>query len=336
MIDMHTHFMARRLLEAAASNGSRFQLRVTPVGDDTYSLQTEFPSMFSSKPTTVTPFHYDWATRVQALGARGITVQVASSATTLSTYWAEEEVSREVVQLINDDLSDAARLHPGRIFGLASLPLPHVKASIGEVDRLASLPGIKGVLMLSSINGRNLSDREFDPLYARIEEADLPIFVHPGSGLSPERMSEHFLFNVVGFPTEQALAAASVVLGGVLDRFPKLTFCFGHGGGAFLFLLGRIECGYDVSDVLASGIHDRPLNYLKSVYVDCLLHDDRALRYITETIGPDHVMLGTDWPWPMEDTDVVDRVRRADTLSVDERQLILFDNANRVFRLGLV
>lgn len=189
--------------------------------------------------------------------------------------------------------------------------------------------------VLSGVQSFNYywADPSLDSFCQRLQDLGVPIFVHPYGSLNQERLEWHLLVNVVGFPTEQAVAAWSVILGGVLDRFPRQRFCFGHGGGALLFVKGRVERGYDASAALRAGLRRRPSEYLDSVYVDTLIHDDRALRYIVETIRVDHLMFGTDSGWPMEDPDMIPR-RRLEGVDEAGRERILGTNVVGVYRLA--
>ena len=126
------------------------------------------------------------------------------------------------------------------------------------------------------------------------------MFVHPWDMLAPERMSRHWLPWLVGMPAELALAIASVVLGGVLDRHPSLRLLFAHGGGAFPGLLGRVEAGFHARpDLAATATATEPRDAVRRIYVDSLTHDPDTLRFIAGVVGEDRVALGTDYPFPL-------------------------------------
>ena len=126
------------------------------------------------------------------------------------------------------------------------------------------------------------------------------MFVHPWDMLAPERMSRHWLPWLVGMPAELALAIASVLLGGVLDKLPKLRLLFAHGGGAFPGLLGRVEAGFHARpDLAATATDTEPREAVRRIYVDSLTHDPDALRFIAGIVGEDRIALGTDYPFPL-------------------------------------
>jgi aminocarboxymuconate-semialdehyde decarboxylase len=118
--------------------------------------------------------------------------------------------------------------------------------------------------------------------------------------LGKDRMSKYWLGWLVGMPAETALAICSVIFGGVLERLPRLRIGFAHGGGAFPFTLGRIEHGFHARPDLCAV--DNPVNpraYLGKFYLDSLVHDALALRYLLEVVGADRVALGSDYPFPL-------------------------------------
>ncbi len=135
---------------------------------------------------------------------------------------------------------------------------------------------------------------------AAAESLGAAVFVHPWDMLSPERMTRHWLPWLVGMPAELALAIASVILGGVLDRHPDLRLLFAHGGGAFPGLLGRVEAGFHARpDLAATATDTEPRDAVRRIYVDSLVHDPDTLRFVAGIVGPDRVALGTDYPFPL-------------------------------------
>jgi aminocarboxymuconate-semialdehyde decarboxylase len=310
IIDTHTHHIPKSFLDGAIANPDRYKARVTDMGGGLFEMRPEFWT--SARFTSVyhlEPTYYDWGARVRHMDEQGIDVAVVSINQAINYAWAAPELAREIAAAANDDLAIGSNEFPGRIYGIAQVPLQDPVGAVVEVTRAIEDLGLKGVQLLSNVEGRNLDQVGFDPLFERIEELGVPIFLHPYGVLNDERMNDYYLANVVGFPAEQAMAAAALIFGGVLDRYPGLRILLAHGGGAFPYILGRIERGMEVlSDQMATKRNLR--EYLDRFYVDTLIHDDASLGYLFDTLGHDHVVLGTDWPYWMMDPDMFARLER--------------------------
>ena len=118
--------------------------------------------------------------------------------------------------------------------------------------------------------------------------------------MAQEKMQKYWLPWLVGMPAEVSLAICSLIFGGVLERLPRLRIAFAHGGGAFPGTLGRIQHGFEARpDLVAVDNPHPPSRYLQRLYVDSLVHDARALRFVLDTFGADRVAIGSDYPFPL-------------------------------------
>ena len=170
----------------------------------------------------------------------------ALSLTQPMAFWAPAAFGLRLCQTYNDACAAIHQKHPDRFVGLAMLPMQDQALALQEFDRIAKLPAILGIYMATHINGRNLDDKEFWPIYARCEERGLPILLHPVNPVGAERMRGYHLRNFVGNPTESAIAAASLIFSGALDAFPKLDVVLPHAGGVLPILIGRWDHGATV------------------------------------------------------------------------------------------
>jgi aminocarboxymuconate-semialdehyde decarboxylase len=129
---------------------------------------------------------------------------------------------------------------------------------------------------------------------------------------------------LVGMPAETALAICSVIFGGVLERLPDLRIGFAHGGGGFPHTLGRIDHGFKVRpDLCATDAATPPREMVRRFYVDSLVHDAAALRYLVELMGVDRVALGSDYPFPLGEAEPGALVETVKSFSdADRRQLL--------------
>ena len=101
-------------------------------------------------------------------------------------------------------------------------------------------------------------------------------------------------------PAETSRVICSIIFGGVLERYPNLKIAFAHGGGTFPFTIGRIDHGYNVRpDLCAIDNGKLPSSYLKYFYVDSLVHDEKALSFLLDKMGPEQIALGSDYPFPL-------------------------------------
>jgi len=159
---------------------------------------------------------------------------------------------------------------------------------------------LAGIEIGSNINGKNLSDPYFFPLWEAAERLNCSIFVHPWEMMGEDQMQRYWLPWLVGMPAETARAISSMIFGGVFTKFPKLKVAFAHGGGSFPFTIGRIEHGFLVRpDLCAIDNEENPKNYLGKFWIDALVHDPKALSYIIDTMGADKICMGSDYPFPL-------------------------------------
>jgi aminocarboxymuconate-semialdehyde decarboxylase len=261
-----------------------------------------------------------------------IKVQVhALSLTTPMVYWASPGLGLALSQVCNDAAAAAHSKHPERFVGLAMLPMQAPELAVQEIERAAKLPGIKGAYISTHVLGQNLDEKKFWPVYAKCEELGLPIFLHPTNTLAAERMKKYYLRNFIGNPTETAVAAASLMFGGVLDAYPKLDVVLPHSGGTFPILIGRWDHGKEVRPEVKD-LKEAPSHYLRRFYYDTVAHSTPILMNLIHQVGVDRIMTGTDYPADMGVGDPVGTVEALE-LSAKDRDMILRGNAARLLKL---
>jgi len=324
IVDIHSHFFPDRFLQALEREGLAQGVR----GEDRSGEWIIWSSPRQS--ARIGPVFWDVPERLAALDRWGITVQALSLSPPM-LYWAPPELGRELAAVFNEDLASICRAHPDRFVPLATLPLQDVEGALVEAAR-AVRAGCRGFYVGTNVNGRYLDDPAFTPLYEYAQRERLPVFTHPLNNAGEDRMSGWHLANSAGNPGETALAAARLIMGGVLERFPRLEVVLAHGGGSLAFIAGRMDHAYTVRPECRAAIPQRPSAYLRRLYTDTITHDDRALRFLIHTVGPDRVLLGTDHPYDMADVDAVGRLQRLE-LPQAEIQAIAGQNAARLLRI---
>jgi aminocarboxymuconate-semialdehyde decarboxylase len=273
----------------------------------------------------------DVPTRLKLMDAGRVDVH-ALSLTSPMVYWAPPEFGLRLSQVFNDACAAAHRERPGRFVGMAMVPMQAPALAVQEVERAAKLAGIRGVYMATHVNGKNLDEKEFWPVYERCEALGLPIFLHPVAPVGAERMRKFHLGNFLGNPYETGIAAASLVFGGVMDAYPKLDVMLPHAGGIFPSLIGRMDHGTTVRKE-CKHMTRPPSAYLRRFHYDTITHSDGILMNLIRQVGADRVVMGSDCPADMSYTRPVDVVERLSELSEAERGGIMGGNAARLLKL---
>jgi aminocarboxymuconate-semialdehyde decarboxylase len=232
----------------------------------------------------------------------GVKLMALSTVPVLFYYWAEPAHTHEWSQYINNHLATIQRDYEGRFVGLGTLPMQDVALATEELLRCHHELNLPGVEIGTHIESRNLDDEYYYPFYETAEKLGMCIFVHPWDMMGMDRMPKYFLPWLVGMPAETSLAICSMIFGGIFKKFPKLRVLFAHGGGCFPGTLGRISHGFHARPDLCN-IHQikDPREYVKSFYIDSLVHDEEALRTLLKMFGPERIALGSDFPFPLGD-----------------------------------
>ncbi len=243
---------------------------------------------------------FDATLRKKEMDETEVTTQVLSTIPVLFNYWAMPNDGYETSRFFNDHIAETVTNDPESFIGIGTVPLQDIDLAIKEMERCVSELKMPGLEIGSNINGLNLSDRSFFPFYKRAEELGCAIFVHPWEMMGETQMENYWLPWLVGMPAETSRAICSMIFGGVLEQFPKLRLAFAHGGGSFPLTIGRIEHGFNVRpDLVAIDNAINPRDYIGRFWIDSLVHDEKAMRYIIDVMGEDHICLGSDYPFPL-------------------------------------
>lgn len=238
--------------------------------------------------------------RLKEMDETGVSIQVLSTIPVLFNYWAQAADGHETSRFFNDHIAETVGKEPKRFVGLGTVPLQDIGLAIKEMERCISELKMPGIEIGTNINGKNLSDKSLFPFYEAAEKLGCALFVHPWEMMGESQMQQYWLPWLVGMPAETSRAICSMIFGGVFEKFPRLRVAFAHGGGSFPFTLGRIQHGFEVRpDLVAVDNPTSPSDYIGKFWVDSLVHDKKALRYLVDLMGEDHICLGSDYPFPL-------------------------------------
>ena len=270
---------------------------------------------------------FDAGVRIKEMDDTEVTVQVLSTIPVLFNYWAKPADGLETARFFNDHIADTVAKDPARFIGIGTVPLQDVELAIKEMERCITELKMPGLEIGSNINGENLSAKKFFPFYKRAEELGCALFIHPWEMMGEQQMQQYWLPWLVGMPAETSRAICSMIFGGVLESFPALRVAFAHGGGSFPLTIGRIEHGFNVRPDLVA-IHNtvNPRDYIGKFWIDSLVHDPAAMRYIVDVMGADHICLGSDYPFPLGEA-VPGKLISAMGFEKELKEKLLFLNA---------
>lgn len=268
---------------------------------------------------------------IREMDERGIDMYVLSM-TNPMVYWAPPAFALKLSQAANDACAEAHLRYPRRFVGTIMLPMQDANLALQELERAANLPGMRAINIGEHVNGRNLHEKEFWPVYERCEALGLPLFLHNLYPFGAERLKDFFMINTLGNLYEDGLAATSLVCGGVLDAFPRLDVYLPHGGGTFPWLSGRIDYAMTYHPSLKH--MKKPASaYLRRFHYDVIVFNPQIMRNLIDLVGVDRIVMGTDFPQAMAVKQPVDFVESVPGLSLREREMILSTNAQRLLRL---
>ncbi|RQR78928.1 MULTISPECIES: amidohydrolase family protein [unclassified Burkholderia] len=323
-IDIHAHYYPESFCNLVGGEGKRFGGSFT-CDDASFTFRTPAGGLGPLPMKFI-----DVDARLTDMDVSGVDVQALSLSVPMA-YWADRPFNAKLARDWNSAASRVYERHPTRFVVLATLPMLNATDAIDELERAAQLPGVRGVYMGTNIDNRDLDDPLFAPVFARIAQLNLPVFLHPQQTVGGARLGDFYLSNLLGNPFDTAIAAAHLILGGVLDRHPDLHFTLPHAGGALPIVAGRLDAGWTVRPETRR-LAQKPSSYLRRFSYDTVSHSGPVLDFLIANVGIDRLVLGSDYCFDMGYEQPVRFLDRLD-LSAAQRALILGGNAGKLLRI---
>ena len=322
-IDCQAHVFPREYAEVLVRNPG--QPRALPQGGRYLVTYGDIQSF------ALDPEVYSIERKLRDMDANGIDMSVLS----LNMPGPESlhpSVASTAARVCNDYLAGVVRAHPDRFVGLACLPWQDVEAALGEMERAIEELDLRGLMLYSRIGEDPVDAPRYDPLYQRAEELDVPVVLHPIVPSWGGAIKDYWMIPMVGLMVEQSFAMLRLILGGVLERHPRLKVVQPHCGGILPYLWGRIE---NQTEVMGRGLENitQPVrHYYRRVYLDTVSPASEAIRFACEFAGPERLIFGSDHPW----VDIGLFVRLIESLNIPaaDKELIFSENARELFRIG--
>ncbi|HIB20252.1 MAG TPA: amidohydrolase [Rhodospirillales bacterium] len=274
--------------------------------------------------------------RLKQMDQMGTDLEVLSIGTEQHFPWAEYELAQDIAKLQNETLTEVCSVHPDRFVPLGVVSLQHPQLAVAQLENSVKNLGHRGCMIRGNVMGQELSDAKFFPFWAKAEELDVVVFIHPRVPKTGNArlQGRGFLSNMIGNPLETAMALAHLIYEGTLDRFPGIKIVAAHGGGYLPSYIGRFDHGHNSRDRGGRGLEKKkPSEYIRNLYFDTLVYGTQNLAHLIEEVGISQLMLGTDHDFGMTNRNAVAHLFSVEGLSEADIESILNGTAKRLFKI---
>lgn len=328
-IDVHSHYMSQSVMADIGRVGDKCATPLEVRADGKTFIHTPERPYGPIKPT-----FYDLNLRLDFMKQHSIDKQVLTAPPFLFYYWSDTPEAQSLMRSENDAIAEAVAKHPDRLIGLATVMLQDAEASVAECQRAKAM-GLRGIEIGSNVNDISLADPKFWRFFETAEALDMAIAIHPHNVVGRDLMDDFHLRNLIGFPADTTLAAAKLIFSGVLDKFPRLRICLGQAGGFLPYIIGRLDTGFHARPECRRNISNPPSSYLRHFYYDSIIHSATVAPFLISSVGPERLMLGTDFPFDMGQTSPIADLDAQRHLTPEQREQIDWRTAAEFLSLDL-
>ena len=273
--------------------------------------------------------------RLRDLDRMGIDIQVVAPAPNQCYYSIDPKIAEAAHRLANDGVAEYCARKPDRFVGLGVVTLQEPELAVRELNYVMDTLKLKGVEILTNVDGQELSDPKFRSFFAKAEELGAFIMMHPNGFTHGQRLTHYYFNNVLGNPLDTTLALHNLIFSGTLARFPELKLMAVHGGGYLPSYSGRIDHAWGARRDSHADLPLPPTTYLRQVYFDTVVFTYHQLAYLIELFGPDRIVMGTDYPFDMAEYNPIGHVAGVDGMDEVTLAQIAGGNAARVLSLDI-
>ncbi len=306
--------------------------------DAVWPLIDGHPALDGDEPFGPNPLSAatDIDVRLTAMDATGIDVQALSISVGQYFHWADRDLAADIIRVQNDTLAEVCALHPDRFVPIGAVSLQHPDLAASQLEYAMKTLGHRGVMITCSIDGLELANSKFNPFWAKAEELNAIVFMHPRGFPEGEARfkGKGRMFNIIGNPLETTVALSHLIFEGTLDRYPGLKLVAAHGGGYLPAYIGRSDHCHNTDDRSCAGDEQKqPSDYLKQIYFDSLVYRTQNLTQLVEEAGAGQIVLGTDYPYGMQNRNAVAHVLSVPGLTDEQREAILGGTIAKLLKL---
>jgi aminocarboxymuconate-semialdehyde decarboxylase len=327
-IDVHAHVFPRITREEALAANERAPWLADEGNGKGHIMQSD------ARVRPVEVRLWDAQARLAWMDDAGIDIQFVCATPIMFGYAWDTARAASWCDRMNDRMVEFCAADPRRLRALAQVPLQDVDAACRAVTR-ARTSGHIGVQVGNHVGAKGLDDPGILDFLRHCASESMPVLVHPWDMMGDERMERWMLPWLVAMPAETQLSILSLVLSGAFERLPRtLSLVFAHGGGSFVWLLGRVDNAWRERDIVRADCPKLPSSYCDRFFVDSAIFNEAALRMLVDTMGASRVLLGTDAPFPLGEVKPGALVETTYGGDAAVRLSILSENARRLFALA--
>jgi aminocarboxymuconate-semialdehyde decarboxylase len=319
--DIHCHLIPERYFELVRGEPD-FEVRVVRTDGDRVDLDCR-GLRYALNRTFFEPDR-----QIARMDELGIDRAVLSLATPLVNYYLDPRSAAQAAQVCNDGFAEVAAANPNRFAAWAFLPMQDPQAAAAELRRCVRDHGFVGGHVATNVRGVYLPDERFRPIFDAAAELDVPLFLHPADPPGRDRTGDYELSVVAGYLFDTTINIFRMICSNFLDRYCGLKLVCAHTGAYSLMLRNRMQREVDTNAVLSRALPRRIGEYLEALYFDTVCFEPGYLQFATGIVAAEHLLLGSDAPFPLGEPDPVDFVRRA--LPPERAELVLSSNFRRL------